>query len=236
MGIIINKSNKRGFSDYGWLKVWHSFSFGEYFNPLREKFGVIRVLNEELLSPLSSLEMHEYRDLEIMLFPLDGSIQLEAPDRINKELTVGDVALISAGSGLKYALHNLSAEKPAGLLQVWFFPRIKNVEPSLKLFINKDKNQQEIIIDPFDKPKSLNQDVWVKQIRLKKDEELIHNLQNATNKVLAFVIEGEVIIKGEEETPAAGRRDTIEITEAGQPLILSAVQDSDMLIIETIPD
>ena len=50
MNTVLHKANTRGSGDHGWLKVNHTFSFANYRNPERMNFGVLRVLNDDIIA------------------------------------------------------------------------------------------------------------------------------------------------------------------------------------------
>lgn len=39
---VIHRADTRGKVDWGWLQSCHTFSFGNYYNPERMHFGVLR--------------------------------------------------------------------------------------------------------------------------------------------------------------------------------------------------
>ena len=55
MNTVLHKSETRGGADHGWLKAKHTFSFANYRNPERMNFGVLRVLNDDIILFTSSI-------------------------------------------------------------------------------------------------------------------------------------------------------------------------------------
>ena len=56
--IAIRKSQDRGHFDHGWLNTYHTFSFGEYYDPEHVRFRSLRVLNEDRVKPGAGFDMH----------------------------------------------------------------------------------------------------------------------------------------------------------------------------------
>ena len=50
--IKIIRSDKRHFSDFGWLKTYWLFSFSSYYDPDNIQFGALRVFNDDLVDGL----------------------------------------------------------------------------------------------------------------------------------------------------------------------------------------
>ena len=53
----IHKANKRGMSDFGWLKSRHTFSFGHYFDPLIKGL-LLKVINDDHVTAGSGFGTH----------------------------------------------------------------------------------------------------------------------------------------------------------------------------------
>ena len=53
----IIKSTDRGFADFDWLKSFHSFSFGQYYNPSAMSFGMLRVINEDYVAKAKGFKL-----------------------------------------------------------------------------------------------------------------------------------------------------------------------------------
>ncbi len=68
---VLHKSNTRGYADHGWLNAHHSFSFADYYNPERMGFGVLRVLNDDIIGPGMGFGTHPHANMEIITIPLE---------------------------------------------------------------------------------------------------------------------------------------------------------------------
>ncbi|CAK0779970.1 putative quercetin 2,3-dioxygenase PA1210 [Gammaproteobacteria bacterium] len=110
-----------GRSDLGWLKSWFHFSFSDYFNPQRMQFGVLRVINDDLIMPNSGFETHPHKDMEIISYVVDGALTHADSLGHRRTLTRGQVQYMSAGTGVTHSEHNLGQETTR-LLQIWILP------------------------------------------------------------------------------------------------------------------
>ncbi len=73
--IRIRRSNDRGSTKAGWLDGRHTFSFGEYHDPLHQGFRALRVINEDRVAPASGFQPHSHRDMEIVTVVLEGELE-----------------------------------------------------------------------------------------------------------------------------------------------------------------
>ena len=225
-------ADSRGYADHGWLKSSHSFSFASYYNPDQMNFGALRVLNDDWVAPSMGFGTHGHRDMEIISIPLSGD--LKHRDNMGNETIIrsGDIQVMSAGSGVEHSEMNASSSEPVAFLQIWIFPKVKNVTPrydQLTLKVEDSTNRWQQVLSPNKEDEGvwIHQDAFMHLNHLDSQSSTTYTLKNAANGVYLFVIEGEVTVEGE----PLRRRDAIGITEADK-FTLSAQTNAKLLAIE----
>jgi quercetin 2,3-dioxygenase len=200
----IYKSNLRGTADFGWLKANFSFSFGNYYNPEQIQFGMLRVLNDDIIAAGTGFGTHPHANMEIITIPLEGG--LKHRDSMGNEgvIRFGEVQVMSAGTGTQHSEMNASQEVHAKTLQLWVFPDRKNVIPRYdqKSFdIENQINTFVNIVSPNDK--NNGNALWIYQQTFfnlgifEKNTSTVYKVNNAENGVYLFLIEGEIEVNNE---------------------------------------
>lgn len=128
--VMVLLSAQRGFRDYGWLKSYHSFSFGDYYNPTFSGYKNLRVINEDYLSPNNRFPTHDHANMEILTYMLSGSLTHEDTLGHKKVIYAGDIQYLRAGHGISHSEANESATDTAHFLQIWLLPHRRDVEPT----------------------------------------------------------------------------------------------------------
>ena len=111
-----------GKSNLGWLESRFHFSFAEYRNPKNISFGVLRVLNDDIVHPVSGFDMHPHSNMEIISYIIDGEITHKDSMGNSETLKRGEVQYLSAGDGIYHSEHNLHKSDDLRLLQIWIIP------------------------------------------------------------------------------------------------------------------
>lgn len=129
MNTIIHSAETRGVANHGWLNSLHTFSFANYYNPERMNFGVLRVLNDDVVQAGMGFGTHPHDNIEIISIPLAGD--LEHKDGMGNVAIIkeGDVQIMSAGTGVTHSERNKNTDKVVEFFQIWVFPNQKNVSP-----------------------------------------------------------------------------------------------------------
>ncbi len=230
---VLHKAASRGHANHGWLASNHSFSFANYYNPDRMHFGVLRVLNDDVVDAGMGFGRHPHDNMEIISIPLEGD--LEHKDSMGNVAVIkhGDIQVMSAGTGIFHSEYNKNTDKPAKFLQIWVFPKKKNVAPrydQVTLNVNDRHNKLQQILSPNNEDEGvwINQDAWFHLGTFDKNFATTYQLKNPENGVYAFIIKGDVTI----ENNAMNERDGLGIWNTDRISITANSQDAEVLLME----
>lgn len=120
---------ERGHSEIGWLDSWHSFSFSDYHDEKWMGFRALRVINDDVIAPAQGFGTHPHRDMEILTWVLDGSLEHRDSTGGGGIVRHGEVQGMSAGSGIWHSEVNPDQAVPLHLLQVWIQPDRRGGKP-----------------------------------------------------------------------------------------------------------
>jgi quercetin 2,3-dioxygenase len=229
MKTVVDKAGSRGGGDYGWLSTRHSFSFANWYDPARMGFGVLRVLNDDVIAPSTGFGMHSHRDMEIITIVTSGTVSHADSMGNKEEVPEGDVQVMSAGTGVTHSEQNLSPDKPLKLFQIWIEPNKKNIEPRYKQksFNLKDSTDLTLLAAPTESHGALRiqQEAYLSYAAV--DGTLEYTLKNPTNGVYIFVIKGNLFVADQ----VLGTRDAVGITETNK-ITLSSKGYTSILLVE----
>jgi len=227
----IHKAASRGFANHGWLQSYHTFSFANYFNPERMNFGMLRVLNDDIVQPKMGFGTHPHKNMEIISIPISGALSHKDSMNNQRSIEVGEVQVMSAGTGLTHSEFNESKTTETNFLQLWIIPEKNEVEPyynQKKFEESERKNKFQTLVSPKDKQVDgslpINQQGYISMIDLENGFEIVYDLKNGA---YFFLIDGEVSIDDE----TLNNRDAIGIEDV-EKVSLKALKNSKLLIID----
>lgn len=227
---LISKE-KMGTSNLGWLESRFHFSFAEYYNPSNINFGVLRVLNDDIIHPQSGFNTHPHKNMEIITYIIDGELTHKDSMGNSEVLRRGEVQYLSAGDGIYHSEHNMHKSKDLRLLQIWILPPANSLPRLYGSFKYKEedrKNKFLNIVSSKDGNSKIKiyQDINIYVCELEENKELTFNINE--NRQIYFVqIEG--LLEINEVTLLAA--DACEIVEEKQ-LNIKAIDNSHFLFIE----
>lgn len=174
-------SEERGHADYGWLKTYHTFSFGNYHDPKHVHFRSLRVINEDWVQPGRGFGTHPHDNMEIITYVLEGELQHKDSMGNGSIIRPSQIQTMSAGTGITHSEFNPSQTDPVHLLQIWIIPNQKNVDPAYGEYtfdVEGRKGRLQLIAsnDGRDNSAVIHQDANLYTTVLATDQSLAHNL------------------------------------------------------------
>ena len=232
MKSILHKAATRGLANHGWLKSNHTFSFANYYNPERMNFGALRVLNDDFVAAGKGFGRHPHDNMEIISIPLSGDLRHQDSMGNTTVIKQGDVQAMSAGTGVTHSEMNDSGDNAVEFLQIWVFPKARNIEPNysqitLEEGALQDNLDQIVSPSPDDRGVTINQDAWFHLGELSAGQEITYDLKKSGNGVYAFVLEGDVTIAGQ----SLNKRDGFGVWDT-DTISVSANSNARLLLME----
>jgi quercetin 2,3-dioxygenase len=223
-----------GHADHGWLDARHHFSFASYFNPKRMHFGVLRVINDDVVKAGAGFNTHPHDNMEIITYVRKGGIT-HRDSRNNEGVTrAGDVQVMSAGTGIHHSEFNQEQED-TNLYQIWIEPNQRDVQPrwEAREFPKTPVTDGLIPLasgrdaDILNGALMIHQDAAIYGGRLAKGTTLTHPV---TYQAYILASDGELEINGQRMQKGDGA----EVT--GEPsLTITALSDAELLVIDVPP-
>ncbi len=231
MKTILHKANERGHANHGWLDSYHSFSFAGFYDPEKIHFGALRVLNDDTVKGGNGFGKHPHDNMEIVSIPLNGDLKHEDTTGRKEVIRQNDVQIMSAGSGIAHSEFNANTDKEVKFLQIWVFPKEKNIAPRYeqKTFKPEERqNKLQTVVAPNSgEAVYINQDAWFSLGNFDQGFATGYTLNKAGNGVYAFVLEGEVSINGNK----LNKRDALGVWETSS-IDIKAETKAELLLIE----
>jgi len=229
---MYHENQSRGLADHGWLKSRHTFSFANYYNPERMNFGLLRVLNDDIVTPSMGFGTHPHENMEIISIPLSGALRHQDSMGNKHTISTGEVQIMSAGSGITHSEYNNSSSEDVNFLQIWVQPKERDITPRYdqKVFDeDKRQNRFQLLVAPEQSQDTvlINQDAWFSLADIDAEKQVTYEKNDKRSGVYFFVIEGNVKIEGHD----IKRRDGLALMD-GETYPIVAETKTQLLTIE----
>jgi len=229
--ITVRRADERGHFDFGWLDTYHTFSFGDYYDPRQQGFRSLRVINEDRVHPGRGFPTHPHRDMEIITYILSGALEHRDSLGTGSVIRPGEVQRMSAGTGVTHSEANPSTTEPVHLLQIWLLPRERGIRPSYeqKAFADEEKRGRLRLVasaDGRDGSVRIHQDAGLHAALLAPGQEVTHRLA-PERAAWVQVARGAVTLNGQ----PFGQSDGAAVSEEAE-LVIAGVEPSEILLFD----
>ena len=229
--IRIRKAIERGHFDHGWLDTFHTFSFGDYYDPAHMGFRALRVINDDRVQPGQGFGMHSHRDMEIVTCVLEGALEHRDSLGNGSVLRAGEVQHMTAGTGVRHSEFNPSEQEWVHLYQVWLLPERKGLQPSYEqLAVGEEEKAGRFRLvaspDGADGSLTIHQDARLFLASLLPGQAISHEIERGRATWLQ-ILQGRVDSFGNDL--AAG--DGVAVTDE-KTLALQAAVPSEVLLFD----
>ena len=229
--IKVGKAEDRGHANHGWLNTYHTFSFASYQDPNHMGFRSLRVMNEDWVQPGQGFGTHGHKDMEIISYVLEGSIEHKDSIGNGSVLTPGMFQRMTAGSGVQHSEFNPSKTDWLHFYQIWILPESEALKPGYeeRSFTREEKrNQLRLVASRHGESKSLliHQDVLIYLSVLDEGNKLEYRLKPERYAWLQL-INGRIKVNGDSMQPSDG----LTISEESE-LSISALQSSEFMLFD----
>ncbi len=227
---VLHKADERGKAEFGWLHSRHSFSFGNYYNPDKINFGLLRVFNDDIVEPAQGFGTHPHNNMEIISIVLKGKLEHKDSMGNGSVINEGDVQVMSAGTGITHSEFNPSDVEEVNFLQIWIFPSQKDLNPRYdQKNFNLETNKLIKVVSGNKSDTSLfiNQNAEIYRSKLEKNQKIDFMFSNKNNGAYLFVLEGSIKL----DDKLLNKRDAIGIYDTDNFSFVSN-ENSELILIE----
>ncbi|MGI0047516.1 MAG: pirin family protein [Nitrosotalea sp.] len=227
------KANEHHKNEMDWLSTYYHFSFADYFDHQKMNYGPLRVFNDDTIQPAAGFDLHPHRDMEIVTYVIDGSLEHQDSNGNHGVIGPGEIQVMTAGSGIIHSEYNHSKDKPLHLLQMWVIPDTKGLEPSWQQ--KKYSKEQRLdkllqVVSPLGSNVNgqlgMHQNASFYVSSLTPRAEIFHELK-PERKAYVFVMDGQIQING----TSMQTRDAAKVEDESR-LSIRAEKPTELILVD----
>lgn len=229
--IRLRLAGERGHADHGWLKTYHTFSFGTYHDPQHVEFRALRVMNEDFIAAGQGFGTHPHHDMEIVTYVLEGELEHRDSLGHGEVLRAGEFQRMTAGTGITHSEFNPSSDQSVHLYQIWIRPDRRGLIPSYeqkRFLASEQHNQWRLVASPEADQGSLkiHQDARIYLAQLEHNVELEYHLEPGRFAWLQ-ILRGQVSLDAFHLSAGDGAA-----MDSEESLKLHAIESSQLLLFD----
>ncbi len=197
-------------------------------------FGPLRVINEDRVGPGEGFGKHPHRDMEILSWVLEGTLEHKDSLGTGAQIHPGELQRMSAGTGVTHSEFNGSATAPVHFLQIWVVPERTGLAPGYEQrnFPPQElANQWRLLASgkPRDGALTIHQDVDLYATRLGASKELDY-VPRPGRKLWLQIARGSVESDGDVLSAGDG-----VAWSSPQSIRVNAKEDAELLLFDMTP-
>jgi quercetin 2,3-dioxygenase len=225
--IQLRRANERGHFDHGWLDTYHTFSFADYYDLDHMGFRSLRVINDDRVQAGQGFGMHGHRDMEIVTYVLEGSLEHKDSMGNGSIIQAGELQRMTAGTGVRHSESNPSPSEPVHLYQIWLLPERRGLQPGYEQRAFREEEQRgrlRLVVSPDGADGSLiiHQDARLYLATLAPGQTVAHRLEQG-RAAWVQILRGNVQVLGNQLAAGDGAAVTNENNLAFEALAPSQV-------------
>ena len=125
-----NPKNDPSWTNDNWLKSRFHFSLAEYNNYRNADFGVMHVMNDDLVQPHRGFGTHPHSNMEIITYVVQGQLTHQDSMGTKETLGRGSIQFMTAGTGVRNSEFN-HGDTPLRFIQTWITPTERSLSPNM---------------------------------------------------------------------------------------------------------
>jgi redox-sensitive bicupin YhaK (pirin superfamily) len=224
-----NTPQAEGWNNENWLKSRFHFNFAEYHRG-RTNFGVLRVMNDDLVQPGRGFGEHPHRDMEIITYIVEGNLAHQDSMGSKETLGRGSIQFMTAGTGIAHSEYNSNKDQPLRFVQCWITPRARGLRPNYGSMVGEEsaaaarRNQWAHVMSDVESedapaPVQINQDCNMYVAELDPNTTAPPIVIREGRQAYVLVIEGEIEMhSGPTENPSLSNLCRHEAAEVYGPV------------------
>lgn len=130
VSVDVRRGTSRFFTREAGRRTAHSFSFGSHYDPDNVGFGPMLCHDDHLMRGGAGFTDHPHAQLEIVTWVISGALVHTASTGAPVTVGPGEVAVLSAGSGVQHSEVADATAGPTRFVQTWLRPDADGTTPS----------------------------------------------------------------------------------------------------------